>query len=431
MARDFLQIHGPAKVAGAVAVSGAKNSALPLMIATLLSEEPCELINLPALEDITVLTQLLRRLGATVEQNSSVARFHTGAIERREAPYALVKAMRASFWVLGPLLARTGRARVALPGGDAIGTRPVDMHLAGLTQMGADIRMEHGTVVAEAPGGLQAAEIELPFPSVGATHQLLMASARTPGRSVIKGAAREREIVELAEFLSRMGAQVDGAGTSSIEVQGRDTLGGASIEVSGDRIEATTFLLAAAVSAGSIEVSGLSGRSTLGKTVELLEQMGCSVSESEGTISLEAPQVLHSVDFQTAPFPGIATDAQPLLMAALTRAEGVSSVEETIFESRFGHVAEYRRMGAKIDVKGRKATVHGVERLSGAPVDALDIRAAAGLVLMAVAAEGITEIRETHHLDRGYDLLVSKLSSVGVEASRVPLPDEQEVVIGC
>ncbi len=427
---EVLCINGGQKLSGSVRVSGAKNSALPLLFATLLSPEECVLQNVPDLEDISVTLRLLRSLGAKASFENNTVRVAAEQIRGTEAPYGLVKSLRASFWVLGPLLARAGAAQVSLPGGDAIGTRPVDLHLQGLSRLGADIRMQHGVVVATAPGGLRGAKIELGFPSVGATHNLLMAASLSRGETILQGAAREPEIVELADLLREMGAEIEGAGTERIRILGKESLSGAQHSVLGDRIEAATYLLSGAVTGGEVEVTGIAAEA-LQSSLDLLENFGCQIQAGANAIQLKAPASLKPVTFETAPYPGLATDVQPLFMAAACVADGESAVKENVFENRFGHVAEYRRFGADISIDGRRAVVRGGKPLSGAPVEAGDIRAAAGLVLMGLVADGVTQIRELYHLDRGYDGLVSKIRALGADLSRIPAFDGKEVVVGC
>ncbi|MBL7662595.1 UDP-N-acetylglucosamine 1-carboxyvinyltransferase [bacterium] len=415
---------------GEVKVSGAKNSALPLMIATLLSRETCALSNVPNLEDIHVMVRLLRSFGAKVEFKGQTLKVTASDLTSSAAPYSLVKLIRASFWVLGPLVARTGYARVALPGGDAIGTRPVDLHLKGLQQFGIEVRQEHGAVIAEAPGELTPAEINLEFPSVGATQHLLLTAALVPGVTTIRGAAREPEISEVAEYISAMGAHVEGIGESTLKIHGTKELGSVTRSIGGDRIEAATYLIAGAMTGGNVTVQGISPN-YLGATLDLLEKMGCEVMTKDHSVTVSQSGGLQPVSFHTGPFPQTATDVQPLFMAALTMAAGKSEIEETVFENRFGHVAEYRRLGAKISTHGGKAIIEGGTLLSGAPVEARDIRAAAGLVLLGLVAQGETEIQEIHHLDRGYDSLVDKFKSLGANLKRVPLIDGREIVVGC
>jgi UDP-N-acetylglucosamine 1-carboxyvinyltransferase len=402
------------------------------LFATLLSEQACTLRNVPDLADISVTLRLLRSFGASCSFQDNVITTQTPEITGVEAPYSLVKALRASFWALGPLLARVGEARVSLPGGDAIGTRPVDLHLKGMAQLGADVKMEHGVVIASAPGGLRGAKIDLDFPSVGATHNLLMCAAGTPGETILSGAAREPEVIELCDLLSQMGAEIDGIGTSTIQIKGRKDLGGAEIDVLGDRIEAVTYLLAAALTGGEVCVDGIDPH-YLEAELGLMREMGCRIDlEKSNSICISTKGELQAVSFETAPHPGVATDVQPLFVAALAKAKGVSEVVETVFENRFGHVAEYRRFGADISVEGRLARITGVNgNLSSAPVEGGDIRAAAGLVLLGLVADGVTQVRELHHLDRGYEGLVSKLNELGAQISRVPAFDSREVVVGC
>lgn len=427
---EHLIIKGASRLEGRVRVSGAKNSALPLFISCLLSSTECYLENVPDLEDIAVTSRLLKSLGAQIDFADNKLRVNVPQILSTEAPYALVKALRASFWVLGPLLARSGKAQVALPGGDAIGSRPVDLHLKGLTQMNADIRLEHGVVFASAPGRLRGAKIKLDFPSVGATHHLLMTAALVPGETVIEGAAREPEIVELGNFIQRMGAMVEGTGSSTIRVLGRRELGGARIGIMGDRIEAATYLIAGAVTQGKVSVLGIPA-DTFRSSLEVLAEMGCTIEEDDKGITASAQTRLKNVSCKTAPYPGLATDIQPMLMAAMSIANGRSEIEETVFENRFGHVAEFRRLGAKIEINGRQAVINGVPKLSGAPVQAGDIRAAAALVLMGLIAEGVTQLHEVHHLDRGYENLIEKCQSLGAHIYREPVFEGKELVYGC
>ncbi len=430
--REYLSLGGGTPLQGTITVSGAKNSALPMLIATLLSGSECVLSNVPDLEDISVLLRLLRSIGAQASFSEGTAHITAAHIkEDAEAPYSLVKALRASFWVLAPLLARNRYARVALPGGDAIGSRPVDLHLRGLSAMGADIRMRHGVVVAQAPGGLRPADIRLDYPSVGATHQLLMAAALIPGKTVIRNAAREPEVRELAEFLGQLGAGVGYSDSESIiEIEGRAELGGAARSILGDRIEGVTYLTAGFVSGGCVTVKGIAP-SALTSALDVLSEAGARVERGQNEVTILGGGEIYPVSFATAPYPGLATDAQPILMAALTKATGQSSITETVFENRFGHVAEYRRFGANIRVDGRTAVVSGVRQLQSAPVEGLDIRAAAGLLIMGLMADGVTTISEVHHLDRGYEGLVEKFNSLGARISRSSWHGDRELVYGC
>lgn len=426
--REYLSVFGGNPLRGAVQVSGAKNSALPLLIATLLSSGECEISNVPDLDDIDATVRLLKSFGAEVFRKGSTITVSAKNILTSEAPHSLTKVMRASFWVLGPVLARTGHARVSLPGGDAIGQRPVDLHLNGLHRMGADIRFQNGSVIASAPGGLSGAIIDLDFPSVGATHQLLMTASLVEGETVIGGAAREPEIVEVAQFLSSMGAEIEGAGTPRIIVRGKKELGSAKISVIGDRIEAATYLAAAAMTHGNVSVSGIESVALSG-VLEIFQKMGCQIDLTEGVIALSA-ESHKGTTFETAPFPGVATDTQPMLLAAMTNAEGQGQVTETIFENRFGHAQEFKKFGANLSISGRVCQVKGVKELHGAIVEAGDIRAAAALVLMGLVSSGESQIYEIHHLDRGYERMVEKFRALGAEIKRVPAFGLDQVV-GC
>lgn len=430
MSEQTLKITGGCQLSGTVDISGAKNSALPLLFATVLSSGKCVLDNVPALEDIDKTLQLLGDIGAVCSFQNGRVETELREVNCSEAPYSLVKAMRASFWVLGPLLARCGRASVALPGGDAIGTRPVDIHLDGLRQLGAEVETEHGVVNATAPRGLHGGTIKLAFPSVGATHHLLLTAALIDDDVEIHGAAREPEVVELAEFLIRMGAKISGAGTSNIRIHGATSLHGAEIRVIGDRIEAATYLAAAAITGGKVTIRNIEVES-IASTIEVLSAAGCSCITSPSTIVIRAPKRLSSVNFSTAPYPGLATDVQPILMAMMTKARGTAEIEENIFENRFGHVAEFRRFGADISVCGHRATVKGVNRLSAAPVPGLDIRAAAAMVIMGLAAEGETVVDDIFHLHRGYDSMIAKLRSLGANIHLSNRKSRYELVVGC
>lgn len=428
---EYIEIHGGRQLKGEVRISGAKNAALPMLIGSLLTPETCVFRNVPNLEDVSITIGLLEHFGAQVTYRSGVVIAKTDHLLATEASYSLVKALRASFWVLAPLLARGGAARVALPGGDAIGARPVDLHLNGLRKMGANIELRHGVVLASAPHGLRPAEIELSFPSVGATHQLLMAAALTPGRTILRGAACEPEVVALAEMLQAMGAVVEGAGQSDIVVHGQSGLKGFDIELIGDRIEAGTYLCMAAIQPGnSVKVVGVQP-SSLGQFLEVLRQMGLHVETGADWVLAARIGSLRGIDIATGPFPKLATDLQAPLMSALCMVKGESSIEETIFEGRFVHVPDLNRMGAEISIDDRKARILGGRVLSGAPVDGRDIRGAAALVIAALAADGITQIGEIHHLRRGYANLESKLSDLGAVVLRRQSDIEDTISIGC
>jgi len=427
---ERISIIGGKRLSGEVQISGAKNAALPIVFATLLSEECSTIENVPNLEDIDVTLRLLRSFGAEANFANNTVKVTAAKIQKTVAPYALVRAMRASFLVLGPLLARTNHASVSLPGGDAIGTRPVNLHLEGLVKMGANINIQHGMVVASAPGGLNPATIDFDFPSVGATEHIMMTAACVAGETVIRGAAKEPEIIELAEFLNSMGAEVSGAGTSVVSVRGKGKLSGGKHRLKGDRIEALTFLIAAAMTAGEIDAKGIEP-ATIGSVIKVLESAGCKVECLSNGVKLVAPKKLKSFVVETGPYPEFPTDAQPLIMAAASIAEGESSITEKIFENRFGHVAEYRRFGADLNVKLNTVFIKGVATLSGAPVEASDIRAGAGLVLMALAAEGTSTVSEVHHLDRGYERLIDKFMKLGASICRLPAYDHRELIVGC
>jgi len=427
---EFLEIFGGTPLKGKVLASGAKNAGLPILLSTLLTPEECTLTNVPNLTDTSLVLHLLEQFGASLSFESGTVNVATSQLVATEASLSLVKALRASFWVLAPLLARGKAARVALPGGDLIGARPVDIHLEALTQMGADVTLRHGIVYATAVNGLKPATIQFRFPSVGATHQLIMAAALTPGLTVLKGVAREPEIVALATYINKMGAKIEGAGTSTIEIHGRSELGGATDELIGDRIEAGTYLLGAAITGGDVTVEGITP-SFFGGFLDVLQEMGLSVSTTESSVSVKVVGDLKPLSVKTGPFPDLATDLQPLLMAALTRVPGISTLEETVYEGRFGHVSELCRMGAHITIADRLVTITGGTPLTGAPVDGLDIRAAASLVLAGLSAEGETHLHEPHHVRRGYEKLEKKFASLGGRIYlRVKDPDDY-LFAGC
>jgi UDP-N-acetylglucosamine 1-carboxyvinyltransferase len=417
---DSIVIKGGAILNGEVVVSGAKNAALPLLFATLLTRDRCVLRNVPALADIKTALAVLRHLGARISQSPDG---HDVMVDARDvaatdAPYELVKTMRASFLVLGPLLARFGRARVSTPGGCAIGARPVDLHLAGLAKMGARIRISEGYVEAEAER-LRGAKILLDFPSVGATQQLMMAAALADGTTTIENAAREPENVCLAMLLARMGAGVRGAGTSEVVIEGRPELAGGEQTVIPDRIEAGTYMVAAAITGGSVRVVG--ARSDhLEAFMAKLKEAKVAVVEGESGIRVEANGKLAAVDVTTMPHPGFPTDLQAQCMALMTRASGTSTFRETVFENRLQHIQELARMGAKIHIQGNQATVHGPTTLSGAPVMATDLRASVCLVLAGLAARGTTRVSRVYHLDRGYEHVEAKLGALGADVRREP-----------
>ena len=427
---EYIEVIGGSQLQGEIRVSGAKNAVLPLLLASLLTSEKCIFTNVPNLDDVGLTTQILEYFGGQVERLRSQVTVTVPRLVAEEASYSLVKSLRASFWVLAPLLARGRAARVALPGGDIIGARPVDIHLAGLEKMGADITVKHGVVYATALGGLKPAQIDLRFPSVGATHQLVMAAALTPGTTVLRGVAREPEVVAVANMMVAMGADIEGAGSDTIVIRGREQLGGAHVAVIGDRIEAGTYLLAGAVTGGSLKVSGISP-SYFGHFLTLLEEMGLAISTTDDSVSVVSSGRLKPVNARTGPFPEFATDLQPLLMTALCLADGESQIEESIYEARFRHAAELMRMGASISIDGRTAKIKGVASFSGAPVEAHDIRAGAGLVIAGLAAQGMTQIHEPQHIRRGYENLEDKLRKVGARIGAKLSDPEDYMFTGC
>lgn len=419
---DQIIVTGNGPLNGRIPIAGAKNACLTLMPATLLSEEPLTLTNAPRLSDIRTMTLLLQSLGAEVQalQDGQVLAMSSHTLTSTRAEYDIVRKMRASILVLGPLLARFGHAEVSLPGGCAIGARPVDLHLKAFEAMGAELDLRDGYVHAKAPaGGLQGGVVEFPFVSVGATENALMAATLAKGTTVLKNAAREPEIVDLAQCLKKMGAQIDGEGTSEITIQGVDRLGGATHRVVTDRIELGTYMLAPAICGGEVECLG-GTIDLLSAFCEKLDAAGISVEETPNGLKVARKNGrVSAVDVTTEPFPGFPTDLQAQMMALLCTADGTSVLEEKIFENRFMHAPELIRMGAKIDVHGGTATVAGVDRLRGAPVMATDLRASVSLILAGLAAEGETIVSRVYHLDRGYEHVVRKLSSVGAKIERV------------
>lgn len=426
---DRIRITGGNKLTGEIPISGAKNAALPLMIASLLTPDRLTLKNMPNLADVNLLARILRNHGVDHQvdgkrQGETHKLGETYHLTAREivdttAPYELVSRMRASFWVLGPLLARMREARVSLPGGCAIGTRPVDLHLMGLKVLGASIDIDGGYVVAKAPGGLRGGRVVFPKVSVGATHNVLMAAALAKGETVIENAAREPEVGDLASCLIKMGAQIDGIGTSTLHVQGRSQLEGATHTVLADRIETGTYAMAAAATGGDVELIG-TRRDLLNAAFAQLEAAGIHVSETDRGVRVAANgSGVHPIRVETQPFPGFPTDLQAQLMALMTKADGTSVIRETIFENRFMHVQELARLGADIQLNGDTATIRGVPRLIGAPVMATDLRASVSLVIAALTAEGETTISRVYHLDRGFEQLERKLSNCGADVERL------------
>lgn len=418
---DAIRVTGNGPLSGQIPIAGAKNACLTLMPATLLSEEPLTLTNSPRLSDIKTMKLLLESLGSevTLMNDGQVIAASSHDVNNLTADYDIVRKMRASNLVLGPLLAREGRAVVSLPGGCAIGARPMDLHISALEALGAEIELKDGYLHADAKGRLKGAVHEMRFASVGATENFLMAASLAKGTSVLKNAAREPEIVDLVQCLRKMGAQIEGEGTSEITIQGVDRLGGATHRVVTDRIELGTYMLAPVIAGGEVELLG--GRISLVQAfVDKLHAAGVDVTESEnGLLVKNKGERLQAVDVTTEVFPGFPTDLQAQMMAALCTANGTSVLEETIFENRFMHAPELMRMGAQIEVQGGTAKVTGVDRLKGAPVMATDLRASVSLILAGLAAEGETVVNRVYHLDRGYEKLEEKLAAVGAKVERI------------
>jgi UDP-N-acetylglucosamine 1-carboxyvinyltransferase len=412
-------IHGGRPLEGSIPVSGSKNSALPALAAALLTSETVTLEHVPRVRDIRTMARLLADIGAEVKVERGRYTIRTERIICPEAPYELVKTMRASSLVLGPLLARTGRARVSLPGGCAIGSRPINLHIHGLEKLGAEIRQEHGYVEAQAPHGLKGAAVQFERVTVTGTEDLLMAAALAEGETVLENAAREPEVVDLAELLAKMGAQIEGAGTSTIRVRGVARLGGATHTIIPDRIEAGTFLVAGAITGGDLEIHGARAEH-LTALLDKLRQAGAEVTLAEGgRLRVRGVPRLARVDVTTEEFPGFATDLQAQWMALTTQAHGTSIIAETIFENRFMHALELNRMGADIAIQGRQAVVRGKTELSGAGVIASDLRASASLVLAGLVASGETVVDRVYHIDRGYEKIEEKLSAAGARIRRI------------
>ena len=424
---DRIRIQGGNRLNGEIAISGAKNAALPLMAACLLTDEPLKLMNAPWLADVSYMGELLRGLGVDASYSRGPGYteggrwlFSAANLTGAVADYDVVRKMRASFLILGPLVARLRHARVSLPGGCAIGARPVDLHLKALESLGAKIELEEGYVIASAPEGLKGAHIEFPFVSVGATENILMAASLAAGETILDNAAREPEIVDLGRCLIAMGAKISGLGTSRIVIEGVKRLHGAEHAVLPDRIETGTFAMAAAITGGEIELTG-THCDLIGSVIPLLERVGTTVKPTNLGMAVYRNGVRPiAVDVTTEPFPGFPTDLQAQFMTLMATAQGTSNIKETIFENRFMHVPELLRMGADIKIEGDRAIVTGVERLKGAPVMATDLRASVSLVLAGLAAEGETIVNRVYHLDRGFERLEEKLSRVGADIERLP-----------
>jgi len=416
---DKFVVKGGIPLRGEIATGGAKNSALPALAATLLTGQPVVLSRIPQVRDVRTMQRLLVDIGAKAETDGECLRIQVADVRSPEAPYELVKTMRASSLVLGPLVARAGRARVSLPGGCAIGARPINLHLAGLEQLGAQIQQTHGYIEAVAPQGLRGATVRFERITVTGTEDLMMAAVLARGETVIENAAREPEVTDLASLLGKMGAQIEGAGTSTIRIQGVERLGGAEHTIIADRIEAGTFLVAGAITGGDLTVTGCVPEHNTA-LIAKLQAAGADVVELDAsTLRVRSEGGLRSADVTTAEYPGFATDLQAQYMALMTQAEGIAIITETIFENRFMHAQEMARMGANIRLEGSQAIVAGRKELTGAGVIASDLRASASLVLAALVARGETVIDRVYHIDRGYEKIEGKLAAVGAQIQRV------------
>ncbi len=413
---DKILVKGGRRLEGTVAISGAKNAALPILAASLLTDGTCRFTNVPDLRDITSIIQLLQSLGARVERRADEVVVSAASLASSEAPYNLVRKMRASILVLGPLLARLQHARVSLPGGCAIGARPINLHLKGLALLGAEIDLQHGYVEARAKR-LKGAEIYFDTVSVTGTENLLMAAALAEGVTVLRNAAREPEVVALAAVLNRMGARIEGAGTAVVKIEGVDHLDAVEAAIIPDRIEAGTFMVAAALTAGDVTLTDCEGEH-LGAVCDKLVQAGARIDQTPGGIRVQGDRPITSLDIRTQTYPGFPTDMQAQFMVLMSVANGQSIIAETIFENRFIHVSELKRLGADIVVSGDTAVIRGRAALSGAPVMASDLRASASLVLAGLVAEGVTEVHRVYHLDRGYERIEAKLQQLGASIWR-------------
>ncbi|VAX20439.1 UDP-N-acetylglucosamine 1-carboxyvinyltransferase [hydrothermal vent metagenome] len=415
---DRVVIEGGARLRGEVKVSGAKNAALPIFTATLLAEGEYELSNIPDLQDIRTIALLIEKLGARVTRTGeSTYTINSENVNNHEAPYDLVRTMRASCLVMGPLTARLGRARVSLPGGCAIGERPIDQHLKGLRALGADIKIDHGYVDVKVDGRFKSAPIFMDIITVTGTMNLMMAATLADGLTVIKNAAKEPEVVALAGFLNDMGAKIDGAGSDTLSIEGVGKLHSANARIIPDRIEAGTYMVASAITGGDVTITGVDPQFVRSLS-DKLSQSGCAISESETGLRVKSSGSIRPVDVTTAEYPGFPTDMQAQIMALMTLADGASIITESIFENRFMHVGELRRMGADINISGATATIRGVPNLSGAPLMATDLRASASLILAGLAAKGETTVSRIYHLDRGYEHIEAKLKRIGASIRR-------------
>ena len=416
---EKLVIHGGKPLEGTVRVSGAKNAVLPIIVASMLGTTQSVLTEIPKLDDVHTVCEVITSLGVQIEQpQAGTLVIDASHLTSTSAPYDLVRRMRASFLVMGPLLARKGHAKISLPGGCSIGARPIDLHLKAFEAMGAVINLENGDIEASVENGLKGAQIYLDFPSVGATENVLMAASLAEGRTVLENAAEEPEIVDLATYLNSMGANIRGAGTNVIRIEGVKELHGANHSVIPDRIEAGTFMVGAAMTGGNVYVENALSEH-LKPLVAKLKEVGATVEEDIDGIRVIGHKPLRPADIKTLPYPGFPTDMQAQFMALTTICQGTSVITETVFENRFMHVDEFKRMGAKIRIEGRSAIVEGVPRLKGADVNATDLRAGAALVLAGLVAKGETKVGYLYHIDRGYDNLVQKLQRLGADIVRV------------
>ena len=417
-------VRGGQRLTGTVKVEGAKNAVLPVIAATLLASDGKSVIrDVPTLSDVYTINEVLRNLNAEVVFENNTVVVDASRELKVEAPFEYVRKMRASVLVMGSLLARNGRARVALPGGCAIGSRPIDQHLKGFEAMGATVKVGNGFIEAETEGRLKGAKIYLDFPSVGATENIMMAATLAQGTTIIENVAKEPEIVDLANFLNKMGAKVRGAGTGTLRIEGVDVLFGADHNIIPDRIEAGTFMVAAAITGGNVLVKGAVPEH-LSSLIAKMEEMGVEISEEMDGVRVIGPEKLKAVDIKTMPHPGFPTDMQSQMMALLLRAEGTSMITETVFENRFMHVEEFRRMNADIKIEGRSVILNGPSNLQGAEVSATDLRAAAALILTGLVSDGVTRVTELKHLDRGYVNFHGKLAGLGADIERVKEADE-------
>ncbi|MBT2657873.1 UDP-N-acetylglucosamine 1-carboxyvinyltransferase [Bacillus sp. ISL-18] len=417
-------VRGGQRLSGTVKVEGAKNAVLPVLAATLLASDGKSVIrDVPTLSDVYTINEVIRNLNAEVAFDNNTVVVDASRVLKEEAPFEYVRKMRASVLVMGSLLARNGRARVALPGGCAIGSRPIDQHLKGFEAMGAKVKVGNGFIEAEVDGRLKGAKIYLDFPSVGATENIMMAASLAQGTTIIENVAKEPEIVDLANFLNKMGARVKGAGTGTLRIEGVDVLFGAEHAIIPDRIEAGTFMVAAAITGGDVLVRGAVPEH-LSSLIAKMEEMDVEIHEEEDGVRVIGPDRLKAVDIKTMPHPGFPTDMQSQMMALLLRAEGTSMITETVFENRFMHVEEFRRMNADIKIEGRSVILNGPSNLQGAEVSATDLRAAAALILTGLVSEGMTRVTELKHLDRGYVNFHGKLAGLGADIERITEADE-------